>query len=151
MKQLRLTFKPGERFYVNGAVIRFPRKTTIELLNNVEFLLESQIMQISETNTPLRQLYFVAQMLLTSPSNAEDARATFMLFSRSLTQTVKHYRLCAGIQEVVDMVNAGSTYDAMKKIRELYPLEASVLDSPKTSHTGPLVLKQNTAISASYL
>ncbi|PLW75523.1 flagellar biosynthesis repressor FlbT [Cohaesibacter celericrescens] len=151
MKPLQLTFKSGERFYVNGAVIRFPKKTTVELLNNVEFLLESQIMQISETTTPLRQLYFVAQMLLTSPSNTDDAHATFMHFSRSLAQTLKHYRLCAGVQEVVDMVNAGSTYEAMKKIRALYPLEASILDGSALHTTESLVQPQKAAAAANYL
>ena len=127
MKPMRLTFKSGERLYINGAVIRFPQRTTVELLNNAEFLLESQIMQVDETTTPLRQLYFIAQMLLTSPTNPKDAHKTFMHFARSLAQSVNHYRLCAGIQEVVDMMNAGKTYDAMKKIRSLYDLEESIL------------------------
>ncbi|SNY92146.1 flagellar protein FlbT [Cohaesibacter sp. ES.047] len=127
MKPMRLTFKPGERLYINGAVIRFPQRTTLELLNNAEFLLESQIMQMDDTTTPLRQLYFVAQMILTSPSNATNAQDTFMHFARSLTQSVDHYSLCAGLQVVVDMMNAGKTYDAMKQIRKLYPLEESIL------------------------
>ncbi|WP_319532069.1 flagellar biosynthesis repressor FlbT [uncultured Cohaesibacter sp.] len=127
MKPMRLTFKSGERLYINGAVFRFPQRTTIELLNNAEFLLESQIMQMDETTTPMRQLYYIAQMILTSPTNAKDAQTTFMHFARSLTQSINHYSLCAGLQEVVDMVNSGKTYDAMKKIRELYPLEDSIL------------------------
>ena len=141
MKPMRLTFKAGERLYINGAVINFPRKTSIELLNNAEFLLENQIMQIEETTTPLRQLYFIAQLLLTSPANAEDAFATLIRFATSLTSTIHHYRLCAGVQEVVDLVNSGSIYDAMKRIRELYPLEAELLG--ETSLLAPEVVPLN--------
>ena len=114
MKPMRLTFKSGERFYINGAVIRFPKKTTIELLNEAEFLLENHIIQADETTTPLRQLYFIAQMMFTSPTNVEEAHKTFLKFARSLTDSVDHYRLCAGIQEIVDVVNAGNYYEAMK-------------------------------------
>nr|WP_321454783.1 flagellar biosynthesis repressor FlbT [uncultured Cohaesibacter sp.] len=128
MKPMRLTFKSGERLYINGAVIRFPKKTTIELLNEAEFLLETHIIQADETTTPLRQLYFIAQMMFTSPSSTEDAHKTFLQFARSLTGIVDHYLLCAGIQEIVDIVNAGNYYEAMKRIRDLYPLEASLMN-----------------------
>ncbi|WP_119308951.1 flagellar biosynthesis repressor FlbT [Cohaesibacter haloalkalitolerans] len=127
MKPMRLTFKSGERFYINGAVIRFPKKTTIELLNEAEFLLENHIIQPEETTTPLRQLYFIAQMMFTSPTNLVEAHGTFLKFARSLTSSVDHYLLCAGIQEIVDIVNAGNYYEAMKRIRELYPLEDSLM------------------------
>ncbi|WP_319411811.1 flagellar biosynthesis repressor FlbT [uncultured Cohaesibacter sp.] len=127
MKPMRLTFKAGERFYINGAVVRFPKKTTIELLNEAEFLLENHIIQAEETTTPLRQLYFIAQMMFTSPTNLEEARQTFLKFARGLTSTVDHYLLCAGIQEIVDVVNTGNYYEAMKRIRDLYPLEESLL------------------------
>jgi flagellar protein FlbT len=40
------------------------RKATIELLNDAAFLLETPVIQASEATTPLRQLYFVVQMML---------------------------------------------------------------------------------------
>jgi flagellar biosynthesis activator protein FlaF len=56
--------RAGERLYLNGAVIRLDRKATIELLNDAAFLLETPVIQASEATTPLRQLYFVVQMML---------------------------------------------------------------------------------------
>ncbi|OYW35186.1 MAG: hypothetical protein B7Z45_06885 [Azorhizobium sp. 12-66-6] len=38
---MQLTLRPGEKIYVNGAVLRVDRKVTLELLNDVTFLLES--------------------------------------------------------------------------------------------------------------
>ena len=42
---LKISLKPNEKIYINGAVIRVDRKVTIELLNDVQFLLESHVMQ----------------------------------------------------------------------------------------------------------
>ena len=53
---LKISLKPNEKIYLNGAVIRVDRKVTLELLNDVQFLLESHVLQIDEASTPLRQL-----------------------------------------------------------------------------------------------
>ena len=41
----KITLKPGEKIYVNGAVIKGERKTTLEFLNDVQFLLENHVLQ----------------------------------------------------------------------------------------------------------
>ena len=42
---MNITLRAGERFFINGAVIRIDRKASIELLNDVTFLLENHVMQ----------------------------------------------------------------------------------------------------------
>ena len=42
-----ISLRGGERIYVNGAVLRVDRKVTLELINDVAFLLESQVMQVA--------------------------------------------------------------------------------------------------------
>ena len=44
------------------------RKATIELLNDATFLLETHVMQASDATTPLRQIYFVIQVMLMDPA-----------------------------------------------------------------------------------
>ena len=78
---LRLSLKPGEKIYINGAVLRVDRKVTLELLNDVQFLLESHVLQAEDASTPLRQLYFILQVMLMNPQGAQDARD---MFRRSL-------------------------------------------------------------------
>jgi hypothetical protein len=58
---LKVHLKPNERVYINGGVIKVDRKVTIELMNEVVFLLEGHILQEDEATTPLRQLYFIVQ------------------------------------------------------------------------------------------
>ena len=70
MTTLRLSLRAGERIFVNGAVMRVDRKTSLELLNDVTFLLESHVMQAADAKTPIRQLYFLVQMMLIDPADA---------------------------------------------------------------------------------
>jgi len=76
-KTIRLSLKAGERLYVNGAVLRVDRRTSIELLNDVVFLLEHHVMQPEDATTPLRQLYFIVQKALIEPAAAFSARQEF--------------------------------------------------------------------------
>ena len=65
---MNITLRAGEKLYINGAVIRVDRKATIELLNDVTFLLENHVMQADQATTPLRQIYFAVQVMLMDPA-----------------------------------------------------------------------------------
>ena len=43
-KPMCISLRSGEKIYINGAVLRVDRKVTLELINDVTFLLESQVM-----------------------------------------------------------------------------------------------------------
>jgi flagellar protein FlbT len=43
-KGLHISLRPGERIYVNGAVLKVDRKVAIEFLNDVTFLLEHHVL-----------------------------------------------------------------------------------------------------------
>ena len=45
---LKITLKPNEKLYINGAVIRADRKVSLEFLNDVQFLLEAHVLQPGE-------------------------------------------------------------------------------------------------------
>ena len=53
---LKISLRANEKIYLNGAVVRADRKVSIELLNDVQFLLESHVLQPQDASTPLRQL-----------------------------------------------------------------------------------------------
>ena len=42
---LKISLKPNEKIYINGAVLKVDRKVSIELLNDVQFLLENHVLQ----------------------------------------------------------------------------------------------------------
>ncbi|WP_369075704.1 flagellar biosynthesis repressor FlbT, partial [Escherichia coli] len=42
---MKITLKPGEKLFLNGAVVRSDKKITLELVNDAVFLLENHVMQ----------------------------------------------------------------------------------------------------------
>ena len=89
-KPFSISLKPGERIFINGAVVRVDRKVSIEFLNDVTFLLEAHVMQPEQTTTPFRQLYFIVQTMLMDPTNTGAAKQLFELVLRqSLQRTVE--------------------------------------------------------------
>jgi flagellar biosynthesis repressor protein FlbT len=70
---MNITLRAGERFFINGAVIRIDRKASIELLNEVTFLLENHVMQAEAATTLVRQIYFAVQIMLMDPTAAGSA------------------------------------------------------------------------------
>ena len=124
---LKISLKPNEKIYLNGAVITVDRKVTIELLNDVQFLLESHVLQIDDASTPLRQLYFILQVMLMNPTGANDA---YDMFRRSLPLMIASFedeQICATLKNIDRMVGEGHVYEALKAIRGLYPLESKAL------------------------
>lgn len=73
----KIFLKAKERFFINGAVFRVDRKVSIELLNDVQFLLESHVLQAEDANTPLKQLYFIVQVMVMSPNERETVMSHF--------------------------------------------------------------------------
>lgn len=126
---LKISLKPNEKIYINGAVVRVDRKVSIEFLNDVQFLLENHVMQPEKASTPLRQLYFIAQIILMTPGAAEEARA---MFRKSLSLLLANFTddgILSGLKEIDRLVGEDQVYDALKAIRALYPIEAEILDT----------------------
>jgi flagellar biosynthesis repressor protein FlbT len=131
---LKLSLKPGEKIFLNGAVIRVDRKVTIELMNDVQFLLEAHVLQAHQASTPLRQLYFVLQVMLMDPGGAAEARKMFRRSLPLLLDTFSNERVRAGLKQVDRLVAEDHVFEALKQIRALYPLEAECLrDAPDGS------------------
>ena len=124
---LKISLKPNEKIYINGAVIRVDRKVTIELMNDVQFLLEGHVIQADQASTPLRQLYFIVQVMLINPVGADDARE---MFRRSLPLLIASFEdadICSALKQIDRMVGEDHIYEALKAIRSLYPLERRAL------------------------
>ncbi|RUU14041.1 flagellar biosynthesis repressor FlbT [Mesorhizobium sp. USDA-HM6] len=137
---LRISLKPNEKIYINGAVIRVDRKVSIELMNDVQFLLESHVIQADQASTPLRQLYFIVQIMLMNPSGASEARD---MFRRSLPMLIASFDnpdICNALKQIDRMVGEDHIYEALKAIRALYPLERQALTGNEDISEAPRAL-----------
>jgi flagellar protein FlbT len=134
---MNITLRAGERIYINGAVLRVDRKATIELMNDATFLLETHVMQAEEATTPLRQVYFVVQVMLMDPASARTtAQLAHSLIGKAL-EAFESAEIKRGLEAVAELIGRSRYFEAMKTLRALYPLEqAEMFPSEKsaTSH-----------------
>jgi flagellar protein FlbT len=126
-KPICISLRGGERIYVNGAVLRVDRKVTLELINDVTFLLESQVMQVADATTPLRQLYFVVQLMLMSPHDVEEAKAVYRQQRSGLLAAAENAEILDGLEQIEKLVESKRYYEALRKIRALFEVEQLIL------------------------
>jgi flagellar protein FlbT len=122
---MQLSLRAGEKLYLNGAVIRVDRKVSIELMNDVTFLLEAHVMRPEDTKTPLRQLYFTIQVLLMDPGCDAGAQADIIL--ARLLQTFENSEIRSGLHQVREHLDKKRRFEALKTIRRMFPLEQAIL------------------------
>ncbi|MBX9682594.1 MAG: flagellar biosynthesis repressor FlbT [Hyphomicrobium sp.] len=126
---LRITVRAGERIFVNGAVLRVDRKVGLEVLNDVTFLLEQHVIKPEETYTPLRQLYFMVQTMLIEPTLFMQARDLANASLSTMLVTLSDEKLLTGLSDASQLLENGRPLDALKKIRQLFPLEDQILNA----------------------
>ena len=131
-RPMRISLRAGERIYINGAVLRVDRKVAIELVNDVMFLLEGQVMQAAEATTALRQLYFIVQMMLINPTDIRDAAALYGQHHAALCAVCENQQMLHGLAAIGELVGATRYYEALKRIRALFPVEQAILAGTAT-------------------
>ena len=123
----RVTLRPGERIFINGAVLRSDVRATFEILNDAPFLAESEIMQVQQTVTPLRQLYYVLQTMVLEPGGIESARGVYDDTMHWLKQAFANPIVVAGLETISQKVDEGAPFEALKTLRTLIPIEDAIL------------------------
>ncbi len=120
---MNITLRAGERFFINGAVIRIDRKASIELLNEVTFLLENHVMQAEEATTPVRQIYFAVQIMLMDPTASASAAPLARSLIESALAAYHTPELTGGLEGVAASLLRGRNFEALKALRGLFKLE----------------------------
>lgn len=120
---LKIHLKPRERIYVNGALISVDRRVTLELLNEMCFLLESHVLAHGDAKTPLRQIYFIVQSLLIEPQARGVALQLYQAQHREVLATCADIDLLEGLVEVRAMIEQNRFYEALKRLRSLFDVE----------------------------
>jgi flagellar biosynthesis repressor protein FlbT len=128
-KTLKISLKPNEKIYVNGAVIKTDRKVSLEFLNDVDFLLEAHVMQPEEAVTPLRQLYFIIQVMLMTPGDAVSAKELFRHLAAARPRVLPRCtRIQSALKHVDQLVAEGQVFEALKLLRNFFDLENELVE-----------------------
>jgi flagellar biosynthesis repressor protein FlbT len=140
-RSIHLGLKAGERLYVNGAVLRVDRRVSVELLNEVTFLLEAHVMQAQDTTTPLRQLYFIIQTMLIDPADG-GAALVYRQQMTSMQESFETAEILAGLAAIDGLVDGGRLFEALKAVRNLFAAERRILVGlADASSTEPAALR----------
>jgi flagellar protein FlbT len=132
---LKVHLKPNERVYINGGVIRVDRKVTLELMNEVVFLIEDHILHEDDATTPMRQLYFIVQSMLMEPQSEPIARELYQISHQSLIETLSNKAALDGLGDVKQSMERGRVFEALRKIRLLFEVEDGILKSSGPAST----------------
>jgi flagellar biosynthesis repressor protein FlbT len=130
---MHISLRAGERFYINGAVLCVDRKVSFELLNDATFLLDAHVMRVEEVTTPLRQLYFIVQIMLMNPADTPAAQEMFDQALRLSRNQFVDPAILVGLDIAKRLIDDNRKFEALKAIRKLLPVEAAQLDQVKSA------------------
>jgi flagellar protein FlbT len=124
---LKIDLKPGEKFIVNGAVLKAGKRRVSLILENEAMLLRSKdIMQEADANTPARRIYFTLMLLYISGGDAE-ARRRFDGFLNDFLGVTSLREVRGALLEILRHVENGKIYLAMKTCKWLIDVEEKLL------------------------
>lgn len=124
---MHINLRSGEKLYLNGAVLRADRKVSLELMNDAAFLLEAHVIGPEKATTPLRQLYFIVQMMLMCPQDAGQARRMFSTSLEAMTAAYDDPRVCEVLAVCAKQVAKDRFFDALKGLRSAFALDDTLL------------------------
>ena len=124
---MHITLRANEKIYINGAVLKPDRKVSIELLNDAVFLLHAHVMTEAEATTPMRQLYYIVQLMLMDPHDLAINDAVFAEQSRAMAQVYMVLTILEGLAKVSALVGRKRHFEALKLIRSLLPVEDGLI------------------------
>jgi flagellar protein FlbT len=128
---MHITLRANEKIFINGAVLRVDRKTSIELLNDALFLLEAHVMPERDATTPLRQLYYIVQVMLMEGRDRAENRAALASQVAAMSAVYRDGAILEGIGRVAELVERSRPFEALKTIRALLPVEAALTGRPQ--------------------
>jgi flagellar protein FlbT len=130
--RLVLEFRAGDKMLVNGAALQFQTRASVVLSNRVRFLFGKQILAPNDANTPARRLYFAIQAAYI----CEDvARPQFLDLARDLAAEYADASTSPTVQRLIakaiEELEEGKCWEAMRRVRELFPHDDAMLAEPK--------------------
>lgn len=130
---MHITLRAGERLFLNGAVLRADRKVSIELMNDATFLLEAHVMHAEKATTPMRQLYFVVQMMLMNPLDTSAARSMFVDSYKAMKAVYDDAAIHAALDQCAQHVSNERYFDGLKVLRQQFERDDALIHARQPS------------------
>jgi flagellar protein FlbT len=135
---LAVKLKPGERLVVNGAVLHNGNtRNVIYFANRASILRERDVMQEEQAVTPTSRVYFMVQLMLLNPDEADTYQLTFEQLMTALLRTFKSPPILKALTDCAYWVSMNDYYKALAALRPVLDYEAKLLSRTETAMALP--------------
>jgi flagellar biosynthesis repressor protein FlbT len=129
---LKITLKPHEKIYINGALItNGDHPAQIFLENKVRLLREKEIMTIERAQTVCEKIYLAVQMMYFEPERIKSLHKTYWDLVRALTVAAPSTTML--VHEISEKILIEEYYAALKLTRNLIEYENQLMDNAQTT------------------
>lgn len=129
---LKITLKPKEKIYINGALIsngENPSQIFIE--NKVRLLREKEIMTVESADSICKQIYLAIQMMYFEPDKVKNYHKTYWDLVKKLTEAAPS--TAPYIFDVSEKILVEEYYGALKATKKLMDYEQNLIKNAKES------------------
>jgi flagellar protein FlbT len=130
---LKVTLKPKERLFINGAVIVNDEESRINLVvvNDVPILREKDILTEETADTPCKRIYLTVQLMYMDKELLSEYHKNYW---KRVGEVVKAAPSTTGmIQKISEQILIGQYYKALKLTQKLIQYEKELIDGGKKS------------------
>jgi flagellar protein FlbT len=129
---LKLDLKTGIKMIINGAVVENIGPNTKLLVHNDSAILrEKEVLSDADTKTPASRIYFALQCAYMFPLEQEEHLETFRNYLNDYITALPSANEIG--QEILEAVDAGQLYKALKKTQKIIHHESDIVQAMKDS------------------
>ena len=131
MSGLVLKLGPKERVLINGAVLENgDRRSRLSIVSpNANILRLKDALHPSEANTPVRRVYYIAQLVLSGDADPSEAKAQLLKGIESLSHVFLDHDSRNLLSSATEATLNDQFYQAMKALKGLLPREDRLMAS----------------------
>jgi flagellar protein FlbT len=130
---LKVTLKPKERLFINGAVVVNDEGSRINLVvvNDVPILREKDILTEETADTPCKRIYLTIQLMYMDKELLSEYHKNYW---KRVGEVVKAAPSTTGmIQKISEQILIGQYYKALKLSQKLIQYERELIDGGNKS------------------
>ena len=129
MTGLVLKLKPQEKLLINGALVQNGNRSAVLRVKttDVSILRKRDALRPEDAKTPLKRIYYIAQLALVKEANAIEAREQ-ILFGLNEVATIFPGDASVRIEKARKGAEDQKFFTVMQALKPLFSLEARLLD-----------------------
>lgn len=132
---LKINLKKDQKIILNGAVLKnsSAHSVTLTLLNDSRLLQDKDVLSYEDANTPASRVYYALQCAYLFEDERTEHLEKFKVFSSDYVEALPSSQ--AIIDDLVEAVDQGELFRALKQARDLIMHETKVLEHVQSANS----------------